>query len=251
MVNEIQYTSIKEILADLTEHPLLKDLTLEQVVRHTLRFIAKHGHPQLYQDKLAEVEIKDFRGTLPCDLVRIIQVMDRASGACLRSMTDTFNQGMVAKRKSAEKKETPKHPELYIPKDTQYIDEPAFKTNNRIIYTSFPEGCVGISYKAIPVDEDGLPMIIDDEIYKDALETYIKEKVFTVKFEMGDLPAAILSNVKQEAAWASGKLAAAMKIPSLSEMETLTRAWSSLLINARHFDNGFREFGNREYLRKH
>ena len=95
MVSELQYTSIKRVLDNLKDHPLLDDLTLEQVVRHTIRFIGLHGLNKFYEDKIADVEIKDFRGVLPCDLVKIIQVKDLRNHRCLRSMTDNFIPGMV------------------------------------------------------------------------------------------------------------------------------------------------------------
>lgn len=90
MVTEIQYTSIKRVLDNLTEHPMLRDLTLEQVVRYTIRFISLNGFPQLYTDKTIELDIKDFRGLLPCDLISIVQVRDAVSKMALRAMTDTF-----------------------------------------------------------------------------------------------------------------------------------------------------------------
>ena len=251
MVNEIQYTSIKRVLDNLSDHRMLKDITLEQVVRHTLRFIAMHGHPQLFQDKIADVEINDFRGSLPCDLVRINQVKDLHTGVCLRSMTDTFAQGMIAKRKAAEGNRVLEAGRVDAQREAEYVGEPTFKTQNRIIYTSFPKGVVRISYKSTPIDEDGFPMIMDDEIYLAALEAYIKERVFTEKFDNGDINAGVLKNAKDDAVWYSGKLAASMKIPSTSEMESLTRAWSSILVDTNHFDNGFRDFGNREYIRLH
>ena len=66
MVTEIQYTNIKRVLDDLLDHPLLRDLTLEQVVRHTIRFISLHGYPKLYQDKEEEVEINAERERESC-----------------------------------------------------------------------------------------------------------------------------------------------------------------------------------------
>jgi hypothetical protein len=94
MVTEIQYTNIRRVLDDLTEHPMLRDLTLEQVVKHTLRFISLHGFPKMYQDREATIEIEDFRGLLPCDLISIIQAEDMQSHQCMRSMTDSFTPGL-------------------------------------------------------------------------------------------------------------------------------------------------------------
>lgn len=249
MVTEIQYTNIKRVLDDLLDHPLLRDLTLEQVVRHTIRFISLHGYPKLYQDKEEEVEIKDFRGLLPCDLVSINLVKDAETGLCLRAMTDVF---------------TPKEESIQPPTDLlnnmqgeyiapmkKYMEEPAYKTQGRIIFTSFPEGNVEISYKAIPVDEDGFPLLIDNETYLNALEAYIKLKVFTVKFDTGKIAAGVLSNAQTDYAWAARQVQQEFIMPSMSEMESITRMLNTMIKPTTSFDNGFRNIGDREYRRRY
>ena len=95
MVKEIQYTSIRRVLDNLLEHPMLSDVSLEQAVRYTIRFIGLHGFPKFYQDKIEEIEIHEFRGLLPCDLISIDQVKDMDYHVCLRSMTDTFTLGIA------------------------------------------------------------------------------------------------------------------------------------------------------------
>lgn len=256
MVTNIQYTNIRRVLDDITDHPLLKDVTLEQVIRHTIRFVSLHGYPQFYQDKINIVDIKNFRGLLPCDLISIIQVKDIGTNVCLRAMTDTFTPGLKPK---PDMRNQPKDllnnmrssVDTYIPPMQEYREEPSFKTQGRIIFTSFPEGRVEIAYKAIPVDEDGFPLLIDNETYLNALEAYIKVKVFTVKFDTGKIQAGVLSNAQTEYAWASHLLQSEMTMPSVSEMESLTRMMNTLIKPVRQFDNGFKDLGNREYLRRH
>ena len=51
MIKNISYINIREILSRLTRHPLLKDVTLEQVVQYTIDFIGMFGMPKLYYDK--------------------------------------------------------------------------------------------------------------------------------------------------------------------------------------------------------
>lgn len=253
MVTGIQYTNIRRVLDDLVEHPLLKNLTLEQVVRHTLRFISLHGYPSLYQDKIAEIEIKDYRGLLPCDLISIIQVKDLNTGICLRAMTDTFAQGLRSKPR-----EVNVHKDLlnniqneYIPPRKVCAEEMSFKTQGRIIFTSFPVGRIEVVYKAIPVDEDGFPLLIDNETYLNALEAYIKMKVFTVKFDTNNMSAGVLSNAQTDYAWASHLLQSEMTTPSVSEMESITRYLNTLIKPVTHFDNGFKNLGDREYRRRY
>lgn len=245
MIKEIQYTSIKRVLDNLTDHPLLRDVTLEQTVRHVIRFIGLHGYPGLYEDRIAEVPVNDFRGLLPCDLVSVIQVRDKGTGICMRSMTDTFPKGLGGRR------EETRAGGPYIPPARRLEEEPSFKTQGRVIFTSFPEGCVEVAYKAVPCDDDGLPLLIDNENYLAALEAYIKERVFTVKFDTGKINANVLQNAQQEYAWRSAELMDEFTIPSVSEMEGITRMMNTLMVPARHFDNGFRDLGNREYLRRH
>ena len=130
-------------------------------------------------------------------------------------------------------------------------NEMSFKTQGRVIYTSFPEGVVELAYKAIPVDEEGYPLIIDDENYLAALEAYIKVKVFTVKFDTGKLAAPVLQNAQTDYAWLSAQLMDTMTVPSVSEMEAISRSLLTLIPNVRSFDSGFRDHGDREYLRRH
>ena len=90
MIKEYQYTNIRRVLDELHKHPLLSDLTLEQVVSYVVSFIGIFGMPKLYQDKEEVLHIEDFRAKLPCDLISINQVKECKTGVCLRSMTDNF-----------------------------------------------------------------------------------------------------------------------------------------------------------------
>lgn len=253
MVREIRYTNIRRVLDSLTEHPMLSDLTLEQVVRHALRFISLHGYPKLYEDKQAVVDIHQWRGLLPCDLISIQQVRDCHSGICLRAMEDTFVKGMDPPMPDSRPK--PDHNgeiwSQYIPPMKMPDGELRFKTQERVIFTSFPEGQVEIAYKGIAVDEDGFPLLIDNENYLACLEAYIKKQVFTVKFDQGKIAVGVLQNAQTDYAWLSGQLQNEFTLPSQSEMESITRQLNTMIVQPRLFDRGFKDLGNREYIRNH
>ena len=262
MVRNIQYTSIRRILDNLLDHPLLRDVNIDTAVRYVIRFIEQHGYPQLFEDKQADVQIHGFRGELPCDLISIHQVKDKCTGICLRAMTKTFNPGLNQIPHTDKRNPLPEYPNLvngysappymdgmdrwYDHRHHRHGHEMSFKTQGRIIYTSFPEGVVELAYKAIPVDENGYPLLIDDENYLAALEAYIKVKVFTVKFETGKLAAPILQNAQTEYAWLSAQLMDTFTVPSISEMETLTRMWNTLIDHRHEFEHEFRELGRNE-----
>ena len=233
MIKEISYISIKEILSRLLRHPLLQDITLEQVVQYTLDFIGIFGMPKLYQDREEVVNIDNYRGKLPCDLISINQVKDCRSNLCLRSTTDNFMS----------------HEDYNNTTGYRIPQEKTFKTQGHIIFTSFKEGEILVSYKSIPLDTDGFPLLIDNSLFMKALETYIKKEVFTVLFEMGKVSMAVLQNIQQQYAWLAGQLSSEFTTPSISEMESISNMFCQLIPRVTEFSKGFKNLGNREYIK--
>lgn len=228
MIQEFNYINIREVLSRVLRHPMLQDLNLETAIQYTLDFIACMGIPQTYEDRYEVVDIDDYRGLLPCDLVSINQVRDCNSGVCMRQMTDNFNGTYE-----------------------DYRGELTFKVQGRVIYTSFKKGRVEISYKAIPVDKDGLPLLPDNPVFLKTLELYIKKEWFTILFDMGKITPAVLQNTQQEYTFKAGQCNNEFIIPSVSEMEAFTRMYNNLIPKNTHFDRGFRNMGSREYIKLH
>lgn len=233
MISEISYINIREALSRVLRHPLLQDVTLEQAVQYTIDFIGIFGMPKLYQDKEEVLHIEDFRAKLPCDLISINQIKECKTGICLRSMTDNFMP-----REHRDKYEGHKRPQEFT-----------FKTQGRVIYTSFKSGDIMVSYKSVPIDEDGFPLLIDNPVFMRTLELYIKMEEFTTLFDMGKISPAVLQNTQQQYAWSAGQLQSEFTIPSQSEMESISRMWNTLIQRTSEFDNGFSSLGNKEYIK--
>lgn len=233
MVKEYNYINIREALSRVLRHPLLQDITLEQAVQYTIDFIGIFGMPKLYQDKEEVLHIEDFRAKLPCDLISINQVKECKTGVCLRSMTDNFMPREQYDRNAGYK----------IPQEL------SFKTQGQVLYVSFKTGDVSVSYKAIPVDKDGFPLLIDNPVFLKALEAYIKREAFTILFDMGKITPAVLQNTQQQYAWLAGQLQSEFTIPSISEMESIKNSWCTLLQRTNEFSNGFKNNGDQEYIK--
>ena len=224
MIKEIQYTNIRRIMDELNKHPLLSDITLEQVVSYLVTFINIFGIPKLYQDKETIVKIEQYRGLLPCDLISINQVMDCKTKLCLRSSTNTFTNC-----------------------DSKYT----FRVQGRAIITSLQEGEILVSYKSIPIDEDGFPLLIDNSVFIEALKEYIKKEYFSILFDLGKLNQAVLQHTEQRYAWLAGQLRSEFTIPSVSEMESIKNMWTRPIQNNNEFYTGFKNLGNQEPLKVH
>ena len=155
----------------------------------------------MFTDKVKTVEINDYKGLLPCDIVQINQVKDTHFNRCLRAITDNF----YIKNK---------HPER---------NELAFKTQGNIIFVTFKKGRVEISYKAMPVDKEDYPMIIDNPLFLRALESFIKKEEFNVLFDMSQIPQVVMQKADRDYAFDVAQFASELTMPSVSEMESLSR----------------------------
>lgn len=223
MVDELQYVSLREILSRVTRHTMLQDVDLEAVTQYTLEFFGLVGVPQIYEDKLAKIQIHNYKGELPCDIVRINQVRDERTSLAIRSMTDSFNTQS-----------------RFLPGGA------SFKTQNRVIMTSFPEGNILVSYKAIHTDADGLPMLPDDQVFLLALEAYIKMRVFEAKYDADKIKRDVLDRAEQQYFSLVGKTINRFKMPSPSEMQTITGMMHRMIPSTNEFENGFKGMGDTE-----
>ena len=210
-------TTINEIMARITQHPLMRDVTLEQVIRYTIDFIDIVGYPQIYRNRLADVHIEDYRGVLPCDMVSVVQIMDK-NGEALKQNTCNF--------------------------DMYQAQIPVYRIQGRCIFTSFQEGDIKVAYRAVYVDDNGFPMIPDVPLFQKALELYIKAQVFTYKFDTGDVSHAVLQHTEQDYCWTVGQLQSKMTTPNIAEMENITNMFNQLVPSTHEYRNGFMNLGD-------
>ena len=225
-----RYISIKEVLDNLLDNPLLQDLTLERVVYYTVDFIRKVGVPKIYIEKTEVLEVQDYRALLPCDFHRMIQVRINENGCnrTFRASTDSFHM-------SENKVES---------------YDFTYKLQGQVIFTSIKEGKIEISYEAIPVDCDGYPLIPDDSSFRDALELYITKRRYKVLFDTGKLRSDVYASTCQEYAFAVGQAHASLLIPTLDEMEAITNMWNTLIPRMTEHSRGFINSGSKEVLKQ-
>lgn len=224
----------------LTRHPLLQDISFETVVDYAVDFIRIVGTPPSFIEKTIDIDIKEYRGVLPCDFYQVIQVRDmnhpNDSHPAFRHTTDSFHM-------SNHREEEYKH---------DNHRELTYKIQGGMIITSVPKGKVEMAYMAMPIDEEGYPLIPDNSSYSRALELYIKLQWFTVLFDTGKISAQVLSNTQQQYAWAVGQAQTDLIRPTIDQMESITAAWNKLLPDiTKDHANGFIHEGTKEHIITH
>lgn len=219
--------SIKVLGDRIMQHPLMQDIAFEQIISYTLDFIRIIGVPKIFLEKIELIPVKEYRAVLPCDLVEIIQVREQCRDFCMRASTNTF------------------HVTDHEPNPYEYT----FKVQGDILYTNLREGTLEIAYRAVAIDEEGYPLISEDPVFIRALETYVKKQWFTILFDLGKIQPAVLQNVQQEYAFYVGQAQNKLVMPTLSEMESLSNMWTSLLHKTNEFKTGFKTTGAKELLK--
>lgn len=218
--------SIKQIMDDILDHPMMQDLSFERAVNYAVEFIKIVGMPTAFEHKVESKEVENYETSVPEDCYQILAIKKKGGEeVILNTSTSVFG---TSKSNSAS---------------------PSYVIRGNDIQTSFEEGELEISYLALPVDSEGYPTIPEIASYIRALELYIKKKWFTILFDLGKLNVSIYNNVRTEYAFAVGQAQSELIKPSLDEMEAFTNMWNSLLPRHSAHRFGFNTLGSREIKR--
>lgn len=223
------FISIRVVMDDLLSHPLLADLSFERVLNYTYHFMRIVGIPDMFNEKVGRVSIEDYRGALPCDMYRLIQVKDVETGVCYRASTDSF---------------------FHSDNKPEMLDL-SYKVQGGVIYTSNKEGEIEIAYMAMQMDDEGYPMIPDNSSFIRALESYIKRERFKVLMETGKLNVNVFEYVDREYRFDVAQAGTSLLMPTYDEMQSFTNMWNTLIPRVTEHSHGFKDLGTREYLKNH
>lgn len=197
--------------------------------------------PPMFIEKTEEVEISEWRGLLPCDFYKMIQVrLKNQPDKC--SCTENYERSSRVFIYSTDS---------FHMSDNKSEERLTYKLQNRVIFTSIKEGTVEIAYEAIAVDKDGYPLIPDNSALTRALELYIKKQHFTILFDLGKINQAVYQNAQQDYAFAVGQAQSDIIRPSIDEMEAITNSLNTLIPRVKEHKRGFRTLNSEELIKKH
>lgn len=216
--------SIKQIMDDILDHPMMQDLSFERAVNYAIEFIRIVGMPDAFEHKTQEVDIENYTAEIPADCYQLLSIKtDDNEPMVLNASTSVY--GIDTKNKN-------------------YL----YTIKGNTIHTALEEGKLILSYLSLPM-KDGYPAIPDMASYIRALELYIKKKWFTILFDLGKLHAAVYNNVRTEYAWAVGQAQTELIKPSIDELQAFTNMWNSLLPRPDAHSVGFSSLGGKEIKR--
>lgn len=228
--------SIKMVADRLLRNPLMKELNWEFIVDNAIECMRLVGSPSLYVSRKEIVEIKNYKGDIPIDLMQVQTVLF-ISGDQLIPM------------KGAEDTLHDHYDSFGEASDTGNFGNYTYNMNNSKVFTSFSEGKIAIVYKAIATDEECYPMILDSAQLLRAIESYIKYKWFDILNDMDKISDRKLNKAETDYCFNVAQAQSNLQMPSIDEMESLVNSITQMLPSRLQHSQRFQHLGRQEFLK--
>lgn len=220
-MNRQRFVSLNEIIDRVKRSggDIAKDITEDDVITYTTELIGIVGIPQLFEDKVVNLEIKKYRAPLPCDFVEEVAVK-----CCDRQLNPTTDMFRVEDSKTTH---------------------PTYRIQDTYIVTSIERGNIQLAYTAVKTDNDGYPMIVDNQSFIRALVSYIiYNKVYT-NYINGRLPNEnIMERVERNYDFNIAQASKSLTQPTPDEARNIARMMNSFIFRLNSRGIGSKNIGD-------
>lgn len=236
-MNNSNYKSLGSLLWILLKNPICQDLSYEDAAEYALECIKLLGAPVIYINKIEILELSQYKAKLPCDLLYIEGI----------KYISNNNSGSNTMRESSNIY----HLDSFEFENENNNSELTYKIQNSLIFTSRQEGCIEISYKAIHCDENGYPLIPDNQKVELALEYYILSRYLEPLWMMGKVTDKVFEYIQQKRYFYVPSAQQGLQMPSIDKMETIMSGINRLIVTNNSHTNGFKNYGVKEQIKQY
>lgn len=221
MNRNISFVSLKEIINKVYKDggDIVEDITEDDVILDTIELIGIVGIPKLFENKVVTLNVQKYRALLPCDFVDLVAI--KSCNKPLNASTDKFD----------------------ITESNTNV--PTYRIDGDIIKFSQEKGCVTISYTAIKTDDEGYPMIYNDQSFIRALVSYIIYKRVYTNYINGRLPNEnIMERVERNYEFNIAQATNKLQMPTQDEFDNITRMMNSFIFRKNARKSGYKNLGD-------
>lgn len=237
-MNNSKYVSIKSIIYEITRFPFVEGIQPEDIALYLTNLLSLVGSPFVYEKKYANLEIKNHKAPLPCDLIRIDGTRYRLDCECdflpLLYASDIYHSSYHCED---------------CPDKTCKSDE-SYSINNGYIYTSFSDGELQMAYQGMVVDEDGFPMIPDNVKFKQALKYYVLWQYAEPSYYRGEVPRNVYEDIKQQYAWYVGAASNSFNMLSMDRAKSMENGLIRLFQGMDNHSETWKNFNKKERFKQ-
>jgi hypothetical protein len=211
------------------------------------------GAPAIYYDKLTgthpltpNIVIAQYRGELPVDFVQVkpAGVRNYDTREVYRTATDTFATApgtQVVNDTNGVKDDT---------RDIHTINtEKTYELKSGYIYTNDTDITLELAYKAFMIDDNGFPMIPDNERVIKCIASCITYHTDHRLWRKNKISREVYEHSEREYLWYIGSAGTAMRIPHPDRTESWTKMWVRLNPVLNSHMSSFKFAGNQEDLK--
>ena len=269
-----QLISVKSIIEDFygdteTQEPI----NYENFIRWTVEALNKIGHPMQYRRRVTgpidnpNLKVENFRAQLPCNIYKIEQLM--VNGKPARYATNSFHHLLGGE--CCNLNNTQPYGDNQNFAEGFYIDgfgnefnagfpatsnscEITYDVNADCITLSEKTGEVCIAYLEFPFDEEGLPLVPDQESYRESLVRYFTMKLDYIGWRKNPNNSgrrALYEDSKTEWMFYVGQASCAAKLHSVDQLESIKNQMLRTFQSYNHHSSGFKTLGESQKRRMH
>jgi len=229
------YVSVNEIIEKVyRDNEYGHELDWGDAISWVGEVIGLIGAPAMFIEKTTgnslltpDITIVDYRGELPIDFHSILPggVRDKDSGRVYDHATDKFHSRQRITKESAQNTTALL---TFIIKD-KYID------------TNQLTGTIEMAYTAYKVDDDGFPMIPDNERVKKCVGAYITERIDHRLWRKNKISERVYRDSEKDYLWYIGSAQNIMHQMTPEQRHAWTQHWTRLLpvLNQKDFSYAY------------
>lgn len=226
-----EFVSTKEIISRVYRNlNIEEDLRFEDMQNWIHECIELINNFKIYEHKLVEITVTDYKAKLPCDLHQFIMVS--LNGFGLRYKPNQYYYAYTTVSDSSK-----------YPTQTEKTYDVVYP----YIHTSFKEGTLLLEYLALPMDKDNYLKIPDIEPLKQALFWYILKMLIMGGYKP-NTQSLTFDYCEQQVKHYIGAAHGQMNMPTIAQAENIYRERMKLIPQTSHYRSAFRHLGNKEYI---
>jgi hypothetical protein len=232
--------------------------------------LAQFSAPIALEPKIACIKIQDYRGSLPCDLESIATVAHKSGGntpppnsafsfydkgtalanfyitdaqdregviiLSFKEGTDVNQFGCLTPMRYATDSMSNQY---HCSQSDRWVNSSyTYIVNNNHIFTNFKDGEVVMAYRAIPLDDEGFPLIPSEHKWRDGVTFQIAYKIAYMLYLQGEMDERKFHLIERDRDWYVAKLG--IQQMSLDQMESFKNSWLTLVPQNYDHSNFFR-----------
>jgi len=232
-----KYVSVNSIIEKVyRDMNMIDQLDLGNAVEWAGEAIELIGAPMTLRERVGLIEIKHRKGKLPLDMHLLI-----TSGAAP-------NQDCKCAKRFVQMRYSTDAYHMFCSEcmDKTCNSDLTYKVNDDYMFVNFDEGTVRISYKAIPIDENGFPLIPDDIKFRNAVAYHIMWKLAFIKMMSGKINIGVYDRIQADRDWYLGAAQTRGNTPNPDMMESIKNNWIRLIKKINQHGDGFKNAGHQE-----